>query len=83
MYRHSNRLLLAGMLLFTPGLTSCVSQRLHQQALEEKDAEIRTLREERSALKIQNQQLKANYESMHGQLSDAAAGASEIGRAHV
>jgi len=77
MYRHSNRLLLAGMLLFTPGLTSCVSQRLHQQALEEKDAEIRTLREERSALKIQNQQLKANYESMHGQLSDASSPAPE------
>lgn len=73
MHRHSTRLLLAGMLLFTPGLTSCVSQRLHQQALEEKDAEIRELREERSALKIQNQQLKANYESMHGQLSDANA----------
>jgi len=73
MYRHSTRLLLAGMLLFTPGLTSCVSQRLHQQAMEEKDAEIRTLREERSALKIQNQQLKTNYESMHGQLSDASA----------
>ncbi|MBK7643524.1 MAG: OmpA family protein [Planctomycetes bacterium] len=72
MYRHSNRLLLAGMLLFTPGLTSCVSQRLHQQALEEKDAEIRTLREERSALKIQNQQLKSNYESLHGQLSEAS-----------
>jgi chemotaxis protein MotB len=65
------------MLLFTPGLTSCVSQRLHQQALEEKDAEIRTLREERSALKIQNQQLKANYESMHGQLSDASSPAPE------
>jgi chemotaxis protein MotB len=73
MYRHSTRLLLAGMLLFTPGLTSCVSQRLHQQALEEKDAEIRQLREERSALKIQNQQLKTNYESVHGQLSDANA----------
>lgn len=73
MYRHSTRLLLAGMLLFTPGLTSCVSQRLHQQALDEKDAEIRTLREERSALKIQNQQLKTNYESMHGQLSEASA----------
>ncbi len=73
MYRHSNRLLLAGMLLFTPGLTSCVSQRLHQQALAEKDAEIRTLREERSALKIQNQQLKTNYESVHGQLSEANA----------
>ena len=71
MYRHSTRLLLAGMLLFTPGLTSCVSQRLHQQALEEKDAEIRSLREERSALKTQNQQLKANYESVHGQLADA------------
>lgn len=73
MYRHSTRLLLAGMLLFTPGLTSCVSQRLHQQALEEKDAEIRTLREERSALRIQNQQLKTNYESVHGQLADANA----------
>jgi chemotaxis protein MotB len=73
MYRHSTRLLLAGMLLFTPGLTSCVSQRLHQQALEEKDTEIRTLREERSALKIQNQQLKTNYESVHGQLSEANA----------
>ena len=73
MYRHSTRLLLAGMLLFTPGLTSCVSQRLHQQALEEKDAEIRSLREERSALRIQNQQLKTNYESVHGQLADANA----------
>jgi chemotaxis protein MotB len=77
MYRHSNRLLLAGLLLFTPGLTSCVSQRLHTQALEEKDAEIRTLREERSALKIQNQQLKSNYENMHGQLSEASARAIE------
>jgi chemotaxis protein MotB len=73
MYRHSNRLLLAGMLLFTPGFTSCVSQRLHQQALDEKDAEIRTLREERSALKIQNDQLKTNYESVHGKLSEASA----------
>lgn len=72
MYRHSTRLMLAGMLLFTPGLTSCVSQRLHQQAMEEKDAEIRTLREERSALKIQNQQLKANFEGLRSQPQEAA-----------
>jgi len=71
MHRHSTRLALAGLLLLTPGLTSCVSQRLHQQALETKDAEIRQLREERSALKIQNQQLKANYEGVHGQLTEA------------
>ncbi len=77
MYRHHTRLLLAGLLLFSPGLTSCVSQKLHQQALEEKDAEIRTLREERTSLKTQNQQLKANLDSMHGQLQDASARASD------
>ena len=73
MYQHSTRLVLAGLLLFTPGLTSCVSQKLHQQALEEKDAEIRTLRDERTALKSQNQQLRSALDSMHGQLSEASA----------
>jgi chemotaxis protein MotB len=73
MYRHSTRLLLAGLLLCSPAFTSCVSQKIHQQALEEKDAEIRKLREERSALKTQNELLKTNIDAPHGQPGEASA----------
>ena len=72
MLRHTHRLLLAGLLLFTPGLTSCVSQKIHQQALEEKDTVIRSLREERTALKADNQSLRTRLDSAHGQIADAS-----------
>ncbi len=69
----STRLLLSALLVLSPGLVSCVSSRMHQQAITEKDAEIERLREERTSLKSQIQKLKSNLETAQGQLADANA----------
>lgn len=72
-WTHGRRLALAGLLLFTLPLTSCVSTRAHQTAVDEKDAEIRKLREERAALKGQVQDLRASLDSTRGELANASA----------
>jgi flagellar motor protein MotB len=69
----STRLLFTTLILLAPGLTSCVSSRLHQQAITEKDSEIERLREERTSLKSQIQKLKGSLELAQGQLADASA----------
>lgn len=69
----STRLLFTTLLVLSPGLTSCVTSRMHQQAISEKDAEIERLREERTSLKSQIQKLKGSLETAQGQLADANA----------
>jgi chemotaxis protein MotB len=72
--KYWSRLCLAGlMLLAAPLSSSCVSSRGYQQALDDRDAEIRKLREERASLKSQIQTLKNNLDSAHGELTDASA----------
>lgn len=61
------------LLLLSPALTSCVSNRAHSQAIDEKDAVIRRLQEERAALKGQIQDLRANLDSTRGELANASA----------
>ncbi|MBI5362262.1 MAG: OmpA family protein [Planctomycetes bacterium] len=74
---HWSRLALAGMLIFGTGLTSCVSTRAHQTAMDEKDAELRKLREERAALKGQIQDLRSNLDNTRGELANASAKVNE------
>jgi chemotaxis protein MotB len=69
----TTRLLFTALLVIAPGMTSCVSQRMHQQAISEKDSEIQRLREERTSLKGQIQKLKSSLESAHGEIADANA----------
>ena len=71
------RLALAGLFLCTPAFTSCVSTRAHQSAVDEKDAEIRKLREERAALKGQIQDLRASLDNTRGELANASARVNE------
>lgn len=63
----------AGLLLFSPALTSCVSNRAHSQAIDEKDSVIRRLQEERAALKSQIQDLRSNLDNTRGELANASA----------
>lgn len=67
----------AGLLLLSPALTSCVSNRAHSQAIDEKDAVIRRLQEERAALKGQIQDLRANLDATRGELANASARISD------
>lgn len=66
------RLVLAGVLLL-PFLASCVSQRGYQQAIDQKDAEIRDLREERAKLKSQIQGLKSSLDTAQTDIQNAGA----------
>lgn len=68
---------MAGVLLFSPALTSCVSSRGYQAALDDRDAEIRKLREERAALKSQIQSIKSNLDTVQGELVDASSQPAE------
>jgi chemotaxis protein MotB len=73
----SNRM---AVLLFVSALplsTSCVSNRSYQSALDQKDAELRALREERAELKAQLQSMKSSLDSAHGELSEASARLAE------
>jgi chemotaxis protein MotB len=67
------RACIALVLLFSPALTSCVSSRGYQAALDDRDAEIRKLREERAALKSQIQSMKSNLDTVQGELADASS----------
>jgi len=68
------RLFCAGMLLFSLGTSGCMSPRGYQTAIDDRDAEIRRLREERAALKAQMQK---NKESARVEVANASAPAAE------
>ena len=68
-----SRLAIAGSFLLAPLLASCTSSRGYQRALDDKDAEIRKLREERTTLKGQIQSLRATLDSAQGEIADASA----------
>ena len=68
-----NRLLIAGLMSIAPLSTSCTSSRGYQQALDDRDAEIRKLREERATLKGQIQNLKSSLDSAQGEIADASS----------
>jgi chemotaxis protein MotB len=53
--------------------TGCTSSRAYQQAIEDRDGEIRKLREERASLKGQVQDLKAGLDSAQADMVDASA----------
>jgi chemotaxis protein MotB len=72
-----SRLTMAGWLLLAMGQASCVSNRGFQQAMDEKDSEIRGLREERAALKAQIQKQRSDLDTTRGQVSEASARVSE------
>jgi chemotaxis protein MotB len=72
-----SRLTIAGWLLLAMGQASCVSSRSYQQAMDEKDSEIRGLREERAALKAQIQKQRSDLDATRGQVSEASARQSE------
>ena len=76
-----SRAWIAGLLLLSPVLTGCVSSRGYQQALDDRDAEIRKLREERAALKSQIQTMKSSLDSVQGELVDASARPAETASA--
>jgi chemotaxis protein MotB len=75
--RSWSRLVMAGMSLLPLLAASCVSQRGYQQMVDEKDAEIRQLHEERAALKSQVQSLKSSLDSARGDIADASAKTSD------
>jgi chemotaxis protein MotB len=72
-----SRLAMAGWVLLAIGQASCVSNRGFQQAMDEKDAEIRGLHEERTALKAQIQKQRSDLDAARGQASEASAKLSE------
>jgi len=68
-----NWLTIAGWLLLPLLAQGCTSSRAYQQALDDNEAEIRRLREERAQLKEQNRQLKSSLDSTRGELTNASA----------
>lgn len=61
------------LVLAGPLLTGCVSQAGYRQAISDREAEIRDLREERAALKGQVQDLKGRLEDARLELASASA----------
>ncbi len=61
----------APLFLLLPLFQSCVSGQAHQRAIDEKEATIRALREEKVDLKQQLLALRSQHEEVLGQLSDA------------
>jgi chemotaxis protein MotB len=55
----------------------CVSSKGYQQAMSDKDAEIRSLREERAALKAQIQKQQGDIDAAHGQAAEASGKVAE------
>jgi len=68
---------MAGWLLLAVGQVSCVSNRGYQTAMDEKEAEIRGLREERAALKAQIAKQHSDLDTARGQASEASAKSAE------
>jgi chemotaxis protein MotB len=75
--RRWNRLVMAALPLLPLLAASCVSQRGYQQMVDQKDAEIRQLHEERAALKSQVQSLKSSLDSAQGDIANASAKVSD------
>jgi chemotaxis protein MotB len=68
-----SRLLIAGLMSIAPLAAGCTSSRGYQQALDDRDAEIRKLRDERASLKGQVQSLKSSLDSAQGEITNASA----------
>jgi chemotaxis protein MotB len=68
---------MAGVTLLSLLAASCVSQRGYQQMVDQKDAEIRQLHEERAALKSQVASLKNSLDSAQGEIANASAKTSD------
>jgi chemotaxis protein MotB len=71
--RSWSRLTMAGVTFVMLLASSCVSQRGYQQMVDQKDAEIRQLREERASLKAEVTQLKSSLDSAQGEIANASA----------
>jgi chemotaxis protein MotB len=69
----SMRRLAAGFLVAAPLAAGCVSPHGYQQALEERDGEIRRLREERAMLKSEIQGMRATLDEAQARASEASA----------
>jgi chemotaxis protein MotB len=74
---HGRRLLVAGLIAMSGTFASCISTRAHQTAIDEKDAEIRKLREQRAQLNGQIQDLRASLDTTRGELANAGARIAE------
>jgi chemotaxis protein MotB len=72
-----SRLSIAGWMCLALASQSCVSSRGHQQAMDQKDAELRGLREERASLKAQIQRQKSELDSARGEAAEASARLAE------
>ncbi len=66
------------LLLVVPVFSACVTSQSHDRALEEKDATIRELRDERARLKQQLQGLESSRDDVLGQLADADARSTPV-----
>ena len=72
-WKSYSRLSIAGWTLLALVSQSCVSSRGHQQAMDQKDSEIRALREERASLKSQIQRQKNELDAARGEVAEAGA----------
>ena len=72
-----SRLSIAGWMLLALTAASCVSSRGYQQAMDQKEAEIRALREERAALKAEIQRHRSELDLARGEAADASARLAE------
>jgi chemotaxis protein MotB len=61
------------LLLLVPAFSACVTSRSHDHALEEKDATIRELRDERARLKAELNGVTSSRDEALGQLAEAGA----------
>lgn len=79
MFQHQRRALarVLPLLLLVPFLGACVTSQSHQRALDEKDATIRELRDERARLKAQLQGAAADRDDALGQLAEAGSARAE------
>lgn len=69
-----SRMLIAGCVTISALFnTACTSSRAYQQAIEDRDGEIRKLREERASLKGQVQDLRTGLDSAQAEMVDASA----------
>ena len=73
----SSRLSTAGFVFLALASSGCVSSRGHQQAMDQKDSEIRALREERASLKSQIQRQKNELDAARGEVAEAGARMAE------
>lgn len=72
-----SRLAIAGWGLLALTQAGCVSSRGYQQAMDQKEAEIRALREERAALKAEIQRQRGELDLARGEAAEASAQIAE------